>query len=168
MTPEKRSPGRPRLYESSSEKVEAFRKRQESAGYSRKEVLVTQETVDQLGALAKTHGVSVTDVASALLEHGLIQYQATSTPPFAGLDFSGKHLFAGASGSTAGSLAHAESPVLASPQTTRSLRSGSVSAFALNAIGSSGATASSSPLLTSDTPARDPITSFFERRKAPK
>lgn len=52
---EKKTPGRPRMYESTSEKVEAFRKRQESAGFLRKEVLVTKETAEQLASLAKAN-----------------------------------------------------------------------------------------------------------------
>jgi hypothetical protein len=75
MTDDKRHPGRPRLYETSSEKLSAFRKRQESAGYLRKEVLVTQDTTDQVALLAKTHNVSVLDVASAMLEYGLSRYE---------------------------------------------------------------------------------------------
>ncbi len=67
-------PGRPRIYESSTEKVEAFRRRLQSAGFMRKEVLVTAETWDQVQALAKEHGFSAVDVASGLLEHGLANY----------------------------------------------------------------------------------------------
>lgn len=171
MTIEKRSPGRPRLYESSSEKVEAFRKRQESAGFSRKEVLVTQETADQLGALAKTHGVSTTDVASALLEHGLIQYQATATPPSMGQNLSGTHLMiAGLAGSLGGGNSPLPSPALASPQAAQTLRSAGTPAFSLNAVAATaGAVDSSSPFLSSDPATRpDPIASFFEKRKFPK
>lgn len=67
-------PGRPRIYESSAEKVEAFRQRLQSAGFMRKEVLVTEETWDQVQALAKEQGASAVDVASGLLEHGLATY----------------------------------------------------------------------------------------------
>ena len=56
-------------------KVEAYRKRQESAGYVRKEVLVTQESAALLQWLAEVQGVSSTDVAGALLEYGLKQYR---------------------------------------------------------------------------------------------
>lgn len=68
--------GRPKLYESSSEKLEAFRRRLESAGLMRKEVLVTQETWDLITALAKESGVSVSNAASGLLEEGAKAYAA--------------------------------------------------------------------------------------------
>lgn len=67
---EKKSPGRPKMYDSASDKIEAFRKRLESAGYMRKELLVTKETWDQVTTLAKENGVSVSDAASGLLEYG--------------------------------------------------------------------------------------------------
>jgi len=67
---EKKQIGRPKLYESASDKLEAFRKRLESAGYMRKEVLVTKETWEQISALAKENGASVSDTASGLLEYG--------------------------------------------------------------------------------------------------
>lgn len=173
MTTEKRPPGRPRLYETSSAKVEAFRARQESAGYSRKEVLVTKETADQLQALAKTHGVSATDVASALLEHGLTQYQATasasasSSPsaPFSGLELSGQHLLSGMSGALGADIsAHmfASTSPLASP--ARSLRAASAApAYAMNLAGATEPASSS--LVSSDLGTPDPISNFFQRRK---
>lgn len=68
-------PGRPRQYESTSMKVEAYRKRLESAGYLRKELLVTQETAAMLQWLAEKQGVSMADVAGALLEYGLERYK---------------------------------------------------------------------------------------------
>lgn len=71
---EKKAPGRPRLYSTASDKVDAFRRRQESAGYQRKEILVTKETWEQLSVLALAHGVSVADAASGLLEYGLETY----------------------------------------------------------------------------------------------
>jgi len=66
--------GRPRQYESDAEKVGAFRIRQESAGYLRREVLVTRDTSGQLTNLAGELGTSVLDVASGLLELGLTRY----------------------------------------------------------------------------------------------
>lgn len=62
-------------------KVEAYRKRQEAAGYVRKEVLVTQENAALLQWLAEVQGVSSTDVAGALLEYGLKQYQHNTAAP---------------------------------------------------------------------------------------
>lgn len=67
--------GRPRLYDSTSEKVDAFRKRQEASGYLRKEVLVTLDTWDRVSDLAKQHGVSASDAASGLLENGLLTFE---------------------------------------------------------------------------------------------
>jgi hypothetical protein len=75
-----KSPGRPRLYDSASAKVEAFRKRQESSGYLRKEILVTQDTWDQVTALARSHSVSISDAASGLLEHGLSSFSPELQP----------------------------------------------------------------------------------------
>ena len=67
---EKKQVGRPKMYDSASDKLEAFRKRLESAGFMRKEVLVTKETWDLVTALAKENCVSVSDAASGLLEYG--------------------------------------------------------------------------------------------------
>ena len=67
--------GRPRLYDSTSEKVDAFRKRQEASGYLRKEVLVTLTTWDRVTELAKQYGVSASDAASGLLENGLRTFE---------------------------------------------------------------------------------------------
>jgi hypothetical protein len=72
-----KNPGRPRVYESASEKISAFRRRQEQAGFMRKEVLVTQATVERVRVLAEQYGVKPTDVYSALLEHGLDLYEPT-------------------------------------------------------------------------------------------
>jgi hypothetical protein len=66
--------GRPKLYDSPTEKIEAFRRRLESAGLMRKEVLVTHETWDTLTTLAKAQGVSTSDAASGLLEHAAKAY----------------------------------------------------------------------------------------------
>ena len=62
-------------------KVEAYRKRQEAAGYVRKEVLVTQESAALLQWLAELQGVSSTDVAGALLEYGLTRYRQDTAEP---------------------------------------------------------------------------------------
>lgn len=78
---EKKQIGRPKLYDSSSDKLEAFRKRLESAGYMRKELLVTQETWDQVTTLAKENGVSASDAASGLLELGVRAFNAKNSTP---------------------------------------------------------------------------------------
>ena len=78
---EKKQIGRPKLYDTSSDKVEAFRKRLESAGYMRKELLVTQETWDQVTALAKENGVSASDAASGLLELGVRAFNTKHPAP---------------------------------------------------------------------------------------
>ncbi len=78
---EKKQVGRPKLYDTSSDKIEAFRKRLESAGYMRKELLVTQETWDQVTTLAKENGVSVSDAASGLLEFGVHAFKAKNPKP---------------------------------------------------------------------------------------
>lgn len=67
--------GRPRRYGTNAEKIDAFRSRQESAGYLRREVLVTRATAERLNGLASTHGVSSLDVGSALLELGLAEFE---------------------------------------------------------------------------------------------
>lgn len=72
--------GRPRLYDSTSDKVEAFRKRQEASGYLRKEVLVTVDTWERVTELAKLHGVSASDAASGLLENGLQSFIEPKDP----------------------------------------------------------------------------------------
>ena len=73
--------GRPRVYESNSAKLDAFRSRLEGAGYLRKEVLVTRTTAEAVSLLAKAHGVGFTDAASALLEVGLAQFTQTYSAP---------------------------------------------------------------------------------------
>lgn len=73
---EKKQIGRPKLYDSASDKLEAFRKRLGSAGFMRKEVLVTKETWEQISALAKENGASVSDTASGLLEYGTKAFAA--------------------------------------------------------------------------------------------
>ncbi len=69
--------GRPRLYEDGALKVAAFRDRQASAGYLRREVLLSPEAAQAVKAIAETQSVSAIDVTSALFEIGLAQYQAT-------------------------------------------------------------------------------------------
>ena len=76
----KKPTGRPRLYDSTSDKVDAFRKRQEASGYLRKEVLVTVETWDRVIKLSKLHGVSASDAASGLLENGLQSFVEPKKP----------------------------------------------------------------------------------------
>ena len=78
---DKKQPGRPKQYDTSSEKIEAFRKRLESAGFMRKELLVTQETWDQVTNLAKENGVSASDAASGLLELGVRAFNAKNLTP---------------------------------------------------------------------------------------
>lgn len=78
---DKKQVGRPKLYDSSSDKLEAFRKRLESAGYMRKELLVTQETWDQVTTLAKENGVSASDAASGLLELGVRAFNEKHPAP---------------------------------------------------------------------------------------
>lgn len=69
------------MYDSASIKLEAFRQRQESAGYLRKEVLVRRETWAQVVALAAEHAVATVDAASGLLEHGLKVFTSPSESP---------------------------------------------------------------------------------------
>lgn len=76
-----KKPGRPKVYESSSEKLEAYRRRHESAGFIRREVMVTREVWDRITDLAGTMGVSASVAASGLLEHGLKTYRPRVIPP---------------------------------------------------------------------------------------
>lgn len=69
-----RGPGRPRVYDKPSQKIDAFRKRLESLGLMRKEVLVRKEVWEDIQKLSKQQGVSVVDAASGLLEYGLQTY----------------------------------------------------------------------------------------------
>lgn len=151
--------GRPRLYETSSEKLGAFRERNKEAGYFRKEVLVRQATADKLAAIAKAEGVSVTNTASALLELGIAQYEAlrqtsdvVHAPAPAGLTL---HESVG--------QVYAQSNQLkaASPSNMRSLgqaASAQATSSPLEALASSLSAASSSAVA-------NPISSFFESRK---
>ena len=87
MSDNKKTPGRPRQYEDTATKMSMFRARQAASGYLRREVLMTEETAVRVKALAEAHQVSATDVASALLEYGLAQYDvpAISESPFGAL-----------------------------------------------------------------------------------
>jgi len=82
---DKKQPGRPKMYDSPSDKLGAFRKRLESAGFMRKELLVTKETWEQVSELAAENGVSASDAASGLLEFGIRAFKAKaaqrSLPP---------------------------------------------------------------------------------------
>lgn len=73
------------MYDSPSDKLGAFRKRLESAGFMRKELLVTKETWEQVNDLAVANGVSASDAASGLLEFGIRSFKAKavqrSLPP---------------------------------------------------------------------------------------
>lgn len=73
---DKPSRGRQRLYATNSEKTNAFRERNKEMGLLRKEVLVSAETAARLSELAKQQETSVTNVASGLLEMGLSHYEA--------------------------------------------------------------------------------------------
>lgn len=169
MTEDKqRQPGRPRLYDTTSAKVEAFRKRQESAGFLRKEVLVTKDTADQLAALAKTHRVSVTDVASALLEHGLAGYQqelntAIQNIASAGVGHEGflpeMHGTAALGGVIPSGLSYGT-------QGRSSLFSSqSAGASASSGVSEAGFSGSAHPGAVTAGNAVNPINSFFARRK---
>ncbi|MHB0929385.1 MAG: hypothetical protein ACYC3W_10890 [Candidatus Nanopelagicales bacterium] len=94
MPPSKPQSGRPRLYGSSSEKLTAFRTRQEKAGYTRKEILVTAATVSEVKALAQQEGVSPLDVYSAMVELGLSVTKANSL----GTNEQSREYFGGLSG----------------------------------------------------------------------
>jgi len=151
-----KKPGRPRKYESAAQKVDAFRQRLQSAGYLRKEVLVTQATWEQVQALAQAQGVGVVDVASGLLEYGLRHYEARAEP-------------------------HAQDravlPSASSPRSlfTDQLRGAQNTAFASVADAQSAAPCETSPVLgvatalevSGNTPVSDhnPILNFFARRK---
>lgn len=67
--------GRPRLYESDSAKLQAFRQRLDSSGFVRKEALVKTETLAEITRLAKEHGVPEADVTGSLVELGLRAWQ---------------------------------------------------------------------------------------------
>lgn len=67
--------GRPRLYESDSAKLQAFRQRLDSSGFVRKEAMVKTETLAEITRLAKEHGVPEADVTGSLVELGLRAWQ---------------------------------------------------------------------------------------------
>ena len=54
MTDTKKQPGRPRVYETDSGRLGAFRSRQGEAGYLRREVLTTRQTADRLADKVRT------------------------------------------------------------------------------------------------------------------
>jgi len=57
------------MYESSSAKLEAFRKRRHSAGLVRKEYLISKKAAALIQSMAKLYRVSATDIGSALLDY---------------------------------------------------------------------------------------------------
>lgn len=69
--------GRPRIYADTAQKMAAFRDRQASSGYLRRELLLRPEAVEAVKTIAAAQAVTVVDVISALFEMGLAQYQAT-------------------------------------------------------------------------------------------
>jgi hypothetical protein len=75
MTDIKKPQGRPRQYADTAEKMSVFRARQSATGYLRREVLVTEDTLKAIKAIVEEEAVSFVDAASALLEHGLLEYQ---------------------------------------------------------------------------------------------
>ena len=154
------------MYETSSGKVGAYRSRQESAGYLRREVLVTQTTADRLGTLAKEHGVSATDVASAMLEHGLAHFDAQSAVPRLpeALFAAPQGVMASAAFSEMPGRAQAmSSPSLLGTMSSRSaLRAGSAQGAVSAQTASGSATPSSAP---NDDAEDNPILRFFARRK---
>lgn len=154
--------GRQRLYNSSSEKVSAFRERNKEAGLLRKEVLVTTETAHRLADIAKQQGTSVTNVASGLLEMGLAHYEA--------LNALGTY-----AGSQPAASAQSAAPSAAAPDWSVTGAVGAALPTASAALAASVASSSSSrsALRTSDHDTAgegelslpNPITSFFEKRK---
>ena len=99
------SVGRPRLYGDSSQKMAAFRDRQASSGYLRRELLLSPEAAESVKTIAASQGVSAIDVTSALFEMGLAQYRA------AGYQSSGSRGL----GAVSASLQGAATPTLAAP-----------------------------------------------------
>lgn len=163
------SRGRSRLYESNSEKLEAFRQRHKEGGFLRKEVLVQADVAERINELAKQLGTSTLNVSSGLLELGLKTYEV-------------QHLSASqkAESRTAGEPAAMAQASAAAP----SLLAGAVSASALRpsvfrsmspaqaeyvpsivpAL-SVSETTSAPAALEPAAPAADPIQSFFASRK---
>lgn len=161
------SPGRPRLYSSSSEKVQAFRQRQAEGGYLRREVLLTQTVATRVAELAKAHQVSTIDVTSALLEQGLAAYDSRESasaqrsvvgargiqgsvaepPIFFGL---------ASAAQLTGPMASAQAPL---PQVKEQLTASSAGGQLAQAFDEQ----SNPP--RAPTAAADPITDFFNRRK---
>lgn len=138
----KKSPGRPKIYGSSSEKVSAFRSRLQRAGYLRKEVLVTPYTETRAEELAKAHGVRSVDVYSALLEFGLQAYDQEAAD-------CGRLAVATAQ-FVSGNGAYGEVAVRQAPSL----------AYALSNMANSSSLASAPA-----NPGADPIATFFQKRK---
>ncbi|CAN5192584.1 hypothetical protein BH10PSE17_BH10PSE17_18830 [soil metagenome] len=134
--------GRPRVYDSAADKLDAFRQRQASAGYLRREVLVTEEVAERLAELARQHGVSAGDVGSAMVEFGLEHYDAQ------------------------GALASAEAAVQPpAPVPMASAAAGSAMPKRA-AMAMSAPVESPPPVQAASAPPReDPIRAFFKRRK---
>jgi len=160
---EKKTPGRPKLYETSNEKIDAFRKRQQSAGYIRKEILVTKDTWDQISTLADGYGIGTADVASGLLEYGLESALKTEVVASGSL--------AANSGTSAqgslvkkGGMNPLGGVVKKGYASTQSLQSLSRSAFTANACASNNHLRSVGLEVINPTD-DNPITSFFNKRK---
>lgn len=163
-------PGRPKVYDSDSERLGAFRSRLESAGYLRKEVLVTRSTAEALGQLAKVHRVTLTDAASALLEYGLQKFSEVHSEAMQG---PAEQPAVFASATLAAPEAHFES---VAPAGARSLAkaSGALRASSLSPMAASASLAApaSPPMASStqgvalSTPEEDnPIVRFFHNRR---
>lgn len=147
-----KKPGRPRKYESAAEKVDAFRQRLQSAGYLRKEVLVTQATWERVQALAQAQGVGVVDVASGLLEHGLHHFEACAEQRAEDRAVPALHSLA------TGQLRGARNTAFASVANVQS-------AGTLGKSTVLGAAATPGVSGNNPTPEHNPILNFFARRK---
>lgn len=77
---EKKQVGRPKLYDTWSDKIEAFRKRLESPATCER-AFGDARDMDQVTTLAKENGVSVSDAASGLLEFGVHAFKAKNPKP---------------------------------------------------------------------------------------
>lgn len=157
------SRGRSRLYESNSEKLEAFRQRHKEGGFLRKEVLVQADVSERINELAKQLGTSTLNVSSGLLELGLKTYEA-------------QHLGVSNPGQLAGSepAAHAAqaSPLFAGavsavrPAVFRSMSDAQTDFVPASAPTLSVSETTPAPAVQEPpAPAADPIQSFFASRK---
>jgi hypothetical protein len=154
--------GRPRLYDTPAEKLEAFRQRQQSAGYLRREVLVTEEVALQLSRLAKQNGVSVTDVASGMLEYGLERYDEAPGSSTGGSPEAAGTMPEALAGGAAVVPAAVPPSALAPGTAPQPSMAAPRSAATLAAAPMAAAPAAESTLRGS---ADNPITQFFRRRK---